>query len=236
MEDQQVRSNTFSEDGRLLQAEYAIKNVSKAGTIAGVACADGVVLVGVNILPSVTLEKIYCIDAHTYCAVAGVFSDALRLVKYARLRSATIGEELGVPPRLSVVCEAVARTKQRFTHMGGTRPFGVSFLYAGVEDGRPALYSTDPSGTLNAWRAWAFGLDADAINTGLRNDPPAAEMRAADGVAFLLRAMGRARETPPEMADRLEVLVHGQDGARMLRTEEVRAVLEQLQGERRSSE
>jgi len=230
MESQQTTSNTFTEDGRLLQAEYAIKNVSKAGTIVGMVCLDGVILVGINTAVSPTAEKIYKLSDSSYCAVSGIFSDALRLIKYARLTSANIREIIERDPSPETLTNAIAREKQRYTQSSGSRPFGVSFLYAGYEDDRYVLYSTDPSGTVNKWRAWSFGTNEDTINSGLVNDLPEQCMGLEEGLVALLKTISKARENTPDVSKLMEVLLFKSDGARMLKADEIDAVLSRLEG------
>ncbi|MBI4018439.1 MAG: proteasome subunit alpha, partial [Candidatus Aenigmarchaeota archaeon] len=53
----------------------------------------------------------------------------------------------------------ISDRKQRFTQLGGIRPYGVSLLIAGM-DGGPHLYETDPSGTIREWRAHSIGRGA----------------------------------------------------------------------------
>lgn len=223
--EQQPSSNTFTEEGRLLQAEFAIKNVSKAGTIIGMVCTDGVILLGINLAPASTIEKIYKINNTTYCAVSGIFSDALRLIKHARLESSNIAEEIGETPKISVLCDCVAEEIQKYTQYGGARPFGVSFLYCGIEDGKYALYSTDPSGTVNKWKAWAFGSDEEAINGSLRTDIPAEGLNMEEGLKFLLKSIKKVRECTEEIADLIEILKYNKDKAAMLSTEKVKEIL-----------
>jgi len=42
----------------------------------------------------------------------------------------------------------------------GVRPFGVSLLICGWDNGRPYLYQSDPSGAYFAWKATAMGKNA----------------------------------------------------------------------------
>ena len=51
----------------------------------------------------------------------------------------------------------VADRCQQFTQYGGVRPYGVSTITGGVKDGEAGVYQTDPSGTLNQWKAIAIG-------------------------------------------------------------------------------
>ena len=43
------------------------------------------------------------------------------------------------------------------TFCRGVRPFGVSLLMCGWDDGRPYLFQCDPSGAYFAWKATAMG-------------------------------------------------------------------------------
>lgn len=229
MNEQQINRNTFTDDGRLLQAEFAIKNVSKAGTIAGLVCTDGVILLGINPFKATTSEKIYQISEKVFLAVSGIFGDALRLIKFSRLECAKIKEIIGTYPKVSVLCNSISKEKQKYTQMVGARPFGVSFLFSGCEDNRYVLYSTDPSGTINRWKACCFGMDSDSINGGLRNDLPDDGMSLETGVVSLLRIIGKAREWSSDSAERMEILLFSENRSRMMGTEEIRAIIESIE-------
>ncbi|KAI4291962.1 20S proteasome subunit alpha 3 [Pancytospora philotis] len=231
MSEHETKSNSFTDDGRLQQVEYAIKGVSEAGTTVGLVCTDGVVLVGINPAPTQLREKIYRLNSSTYCLVAGIFSDSMRLVKYARLASAKVKDKICADPRTSVVCELVAREKQLYTQRAGARPFGVSFLYCGHEDDEYALYSTDPSGSINRWRAWAFGTHEDVINGTLRNELPPQPLPLEQGVAALFKILTKARENPPDLAQRMEILLYQRDSARFMSTGDIEALIDRAESE-----
>lgn len=90
-----MSSNTFSEEGRLLQTEYAIKNVAKGGTIIGLVCTDGIILLGINKTELVDEnEKIYKINPNVYISVCGLFGDAMLLKKYGQIKAQEFLEEL----------------------------------------------------------------------------------------------------------------------------------------------
>lgn len=233
MGDKQTTRNIFSSDGRLLHAELAFKNVGEAGTVAGLVCTDGIVIIGINHTKSLTIEKIYKINDETYACVAGIFSDALRLIKYARLKSANIYELTGSVPKISVLCENIAKEKQLYTQLEDARPFGVAFLYSGYEEGGYVLYSTDPSGTVNRWKACSFGLDCDKINGELRNFLYDAEKTSTEqGLIDLMNAIGKAREWASDVAERMEVLLYSKNDSRMMKTEEIKDLLKRLEGEK----
>lgn len=232
MAEKQTTGNTFTEEGRLSQVEFAIKSVGEAGTIMGIACTNGVVLVGVNNVKSTSVEKIYKVNEKTYVAVSGIFSDALRLLKYARVTSAEIEEEIGKCLKTSVLCELVSKVEQEFTQMAGSRPYGVAFLYTGYENDEYVLFSTDPSGTINKWRASSFGMDSEAINSCLRNEVTETMLNIDEGVNLLLKAYGRAKEWTPDLRERLEILKFTHDGSKLLDMEEIKKLVEKIEAEK----
>jgi 20S proteasome subunit alpha 3 len=230
-EDASVKTNTFNEEGRLPQVEFAIKNVSEAGTIIGYVCTDGIVLLGVNKAEiRDQREKIYQISEDIYCAVSGLFGDAMRLKRFAQIKTQNVLEEYGVECPAYVLCESVGQKKQRFTQYGGSRPFGVSFLYAGVDKDGYVLYSTDPSGTVNRWRGVCFGESEDGINNGLRNDIPKQPMEMKEAIVEVLKIYGKVRECGPREADKMEILYFSKDRKRYLERGEIRELLRHVEG------
>ena len=46
---------------------------------------------------------------------------------------------------------------QRYTQSNGVRPFGISFLIVGFDEGKtPKLYQTEPAGTYHEWKVRAL--------------------------------------------------------------------------------
>ncbi|CDY19309.1 BnaC01g31710D [Brassica napus] len=84
------RTTIFSPEGRLYQVEYAMEAIGNAGSAIGILSKDGVVLIGEKKVTSKLLqtstssEKMYKIDDHVACAVAGIMSDANILINTAR--------------------------------------------------------------------------------------------------------------------------------------------------------
>jgi 20S proteasome subunit alpha 3 len=59
--------------------------------------------------------------------------------------------------------------KQYYTQIGGSRPFGAAFLFAGYDkNNKFQLYSTDPSGNYAGWKATAIGSNHVAANSFLK--------------------------------------------------------------------
>ncbi|MFX1409921.1 MAG: archaeal proteasome endopeptidase complex subunit alpha, partial [Promethearchaeota archaeon] len=106
-------------------------------------------------------EKIFKIDDHIGVAIAGLTADARVLIDRARVQAQinllNYDEKISVKDSTLNICEY----KQVFTQNAGVRPFGVSFLIAGIDSNDiPSLYLTDPSGAMWGYKAFAIGSGA----------------------------------------------------------------------------
>lgn len=156
----------FSPEGRLFQVEYAIEAVRR-GTTAIVCKNKNSVVFAVEKRSSElqadmeSSEKIFKIDDHIGVAIAGLTADARVLIDRARVQAQvnllSYDEKISVKDSTLNICEY----KQAFTQNAGVRPFGVSFLIAGIDSNdKPSLYLTDPSGALWSYFAFAIGSGA----------------------------------------------------------------------------
>jgi proteasome alpha subunit len=150
----------FSPEGRMYQVEYARKAVEKATTVVGVVFDKGVVLAASRTLQKLlvpeSIEKISKIDHHIGIASCGILADSRVLIDFARVRAQVNRITYSEPIEISMLVKDICDRKQRFTQMGGIRPYGVSLLVAGMTD-TEHLFETDPSGTLREWNAHAVG-------------------------------------------------------------------------------
>lgn len=157
------RSSTmFSPDGRLLQVEYARKSVRQGTTSLGIVCKDGVLLLADKrildkLIIGTSIEKVFQVDDHIGASATGFLMDGRVLIERAQLISqqhrVTYDSSMDV---VSLVKE-IADMKQAFTQYGGARPFGVSILFAGVDDEGAQLYLTDVTGIFFQYKATAIG-------------------------------------------------------------------------------
>lgn len=76
-------------------------------------------------------------------------------------------------------CTSHASVSVCVSVFSGVRPFGVSLLVAGFDDGKPGLYQVDPSGSYWAWKASALGKNMMTAKTFL-------EKRQVHGLEFTL--------------------------------------------------
>ncbi|EIJ88361.1 20S proteasome subunit alpha 3 [Nematocida parisii] len=188
MDDMDKHTNTFSEEGRIHQVEYAIKSISSAGPAIGIKCTDGIVLLGKAIDDALTLtqdEKVYQINDNTVVIVSGLYADSNLLVNYTRViaQEYLMKYEQNMSPRQ--ISMALCKTMQKYTQGGGMRPFGVSFMFAGWNaKGEYSLYSVDPSGTLSDYTAHAFGEGDKAILAVLDEHKPSNPLSQGIELAF----------------------------------------------------
>ncbi len=188
----------FSPDGRLYQVEYAREAVKRGTASIGVRTEDGVVLVVDKrtrspLLEGSSVEKLHKVDDHVGAASAGHVADARKLVDHARQQSQVERVRYDEPIGVRTLTKEVTDHIQQYTQVGGARPFGVALLIAGVSDGEPRLFETDPSGTSNEWKAVAIGSDRSAIQEFLE-DEYEADLTLDEGVDLALRALSEGRD------------------------------------------
>jgi proteasome alpha subunit len=144
-----------------------LEAVRRGKTAVGIKATNGVVI-GVHkeatspLMDLEQIQKIYVIDKHIGCAIAGLHADARILVDFARVQSQINQITYGEPIDVEVLTKKVCDLKQQYTQVGGIRPFGVSLLIVGVDKQGPQVFTTDPSGSYWSWRATAIGFNSDA--------------------------------------------------------------------------
>jgi len=171
------RTTIFSPEGRLYQVEYAMEAISHAGTALGILASDGIVIAAEKKLtskllePSKSSEKMYMIDEHVACAVAGITADANILINQARLHAQRYRFSYQEPQPVEQLVQSLCDEKQAYTQYGGLRPFGVSMLYAGWDKTFGfQLYKSDPSGNYNGWKATCIGANNQAATSLMKQE------------------------------------------------------------------
>jgi len=199
----------FTPDGRLLQVEYARKTVSQGTAAIGIVCKDGVVLITDKrltdklVVPS-SIEKIHQIDEHIGSTMSGLVSDGRVLMERAQTEAQkhkiVYGEPVDVPSIVRNLCNYM----QFYTQYGGTRPFGVSLLIAGVNH-KPVLYITELSGVYFEYKAVAIGEGSDLATKILEasyKDSISMDQGIKLGVKIIKKILGNRFK-----AQRLEIAV-----------------------------
>lgn len=165
----------FSPDGHLLQVEYAEKTVRLGSASIGIVCKDGVVIIADKrirdkLIASESAHKIFEIDGHVMASFAGMLADARILIDQAQILAQQNRVTYGSPAEPIILIRMLADKQQAFTQYGGARPFGVAVMLAGVNKGKPSLYTSDVTGNYLAYKANAIGENDERIREILRRD------------------------------------------------------------------
>jgi proteasome alpha subunit len=182
----------FSPDGRLFQVEYAKEAVKRGTTCLGISFKDGVVLATIkqnmSLMVSTSMEKIFQVDEHIGAVAAGFLADARVLVNQSRVRAQVHKITYEEPADVWTIARVIGDRMQVSTLYAGLRPFGVSFLVAGVDKMGSHVIEADPSGTLFEWQAYALGRGAIVANKILKQKwkPNMSEKDAIDLAADIL--------------------------------------------------
>ena len=163
----------FSPQGHLLQVEYAEKTVRLGSASIGMVCEDGVFIIADmrvedKLICQESASKIYEIDNHIVCSVAGIVSDARVLVDRAQVLAQQHKITYDSPIEPELIIKDISNLKQQFTQYGGARPFGVSLMVAGINQKKPELYTSDITGNYLSYYTNSIGENDDKIKDKLR--------------------------------------------------------------------
>jgi proteasome alpha subunit len=181
----------FSPEGHLLQVEYAEKTVKLGSNSIGLVCKDGVIIVADkrirdNLIAPESAVKVFEVDEHVMATAAGIASDARVLVDKARLLAQQHRVSYGTPIDPVSVIQMIADNKQMYTQYGGSRPYGVAIMIAGVSKGKNHLYTSDITGNFFAYRANSIGENDEQIKEELRKNWNET-MSMEDGIRFTMK-------------------------------------------------
>ncbi|KAJ1922221.1 Proteasome subunit alpha type-2 [Mycoemilia scoparia] len=153
---------TFLKKGELGQIGNALAAVRKGHTSVGIRGKNTVVIATKisdesALVDNDSLEHVAIICDNIGMVYSGLSPDFRVLVAKARKIAQEYKLDMGEYPPATILVKKIASVCQEFTQMGGVRPFGVSILIAGFDDGKPSLYQVDPSGLYFRWKATAIG-------------------------------------------------------------------------------
>ena len=161
----------------IIQVEYAIEAINNAGTCVGLLASDGIVMASERRLtsgllaPGKTSEKTYPLAQHICVNVAGMTADANILIEKARIHAGRYYSVYQENIPVEQLVENVCNKKQQYTQIGGLRPFGVAFLFAGYDEHYGfQLYQSDPSGNYSGWKATVIGANNQAGKSILKSE------------------------------------------------------------------
>ncbi|MEB3851750.1 MAG: archaeal proteasome endopeptidase complex subunit alpha [Desulfurococcales archaeon] len=187
----------FSPEGRLYQVLYASEAVRQGWTSLGLRTDSFVVLAAEKrrfsrLLDLEEMEKIYKIDDHIGATFAGIGGDGRVLIDYIRLAAIRHRLVYGEAAGIEYIVRAVADLKQAYTQHGGVRPFGVSLIIGGVEDGKTRLFRTEPGGQYFGFYAVAVGMGEEAV-MGVFEKKYRRDMNLEEALDLVAEAILRAR-------------------------------------------
>eukprot|EP01094_Clydonella_sp_ATCC50884_P005990 TRINITY_DN1499_c0_g1_i2.p2 TRINITY_DN1499_c0_g1~~TRINITY_DN1499_c0_g1_i2.p2 ORF type:complete len:221 (-),score=84.27 TRINITY_DN1499_c0_g1_i2:237-899(-) len=213
--------------------------ISHAGACVGILATDGVVLAAEKRVTSKLLEpemrsdKMFQVDDHIACAVAGITADANILVNWIRRAAQQYTYNYQEPEPVELLVRDLCDLKQGYTQYGGLRPFGVSFLYAGWDRRHNfQLYHSDPSGNYAGWKATAIGNNNQAAQSLLKQEyKEEMDMEAACKLA--LQVIGKTMDSTNVQPEKLEfctlTLEDGKPVYKELSNEEVEAIINSVE-------
>merc|ERR1711871_1429695 len=228
------RTTIFSPEGRLYQVEYAMEAISHAGAAIGILGTDGVVLAAEKKVTSKLLEqdsgqtseKMYLVDEHIACAVAGLRSDANILINNARLTAQRHMFKYDEPMPVEQLIQQICDLKQGYTQFGGMRPFGVSFLFAGYDKHFGyQLYRSDPSGNYGGWKATAIGANHSSAQSILKQDYKE-DLNLDGALQLAIKVLSKTMDSTQLTPDKLEFATLSDAGYKILSEPELQALLD----------
>ncbi|NCN86703.1 archaeal proteasome endopeptidase complex subunit alpha [archaeon] len=163
----------FTPEGHLLQVEYAEKTVRLGSASIGMRCKDGIFILADKriedkLIVKESASKIYEIDSHIICSVAGIVSDARVLIDKIQVLSQQHRMTYDTEIEPELVIKEISSLKQQFTQYGGARPFGVSMMILGMQDGKGKVYVSDVTGNYFEYYANAIGENDSKLKEKLR--------------------------------------------------------------------
>merc|ERR1711988_542576 len=206
--------------------------IGHAGAAIGVLAKDGVVLaaekkITAKLLESdKTSEKMYMVDSHIACAVAGIRADANILINHARLTAQRHQFKYDEPMPVEQLIQQICDLKQGYTQYGGQRPFGVSFLFAGYDKHFGyQLYQSDPSGNYGGWKATAIGQNHSSAQSTLKTDYKE-DMDLQEALVLAVKVLSKTMDSTQLTPDKLEFATLSADGYKIVSDEILGQLLE----------
>ncbi|MES1906782.1 MAG: hypothetical protein MHM6MM_000020 [Cercozoa sp. M6MM] len=159
----------FSPAGRLHQLEYTMNAVDKGTAVVGMRSQKIAVLGALrrqNEPLSAHHDKLFAIDSHVCVGIAGLVSDARRLVRHMQESCLNHKYVFGSSMPANRLALEVADDAQELTQSNsGFRPYGVGLLMVSHDKTGPHLHEILPTGDYFEYKAHAFGNRSQAART-----------------------------------------------------------------------
>ncbi|MEM0100598.1 MAG: archaeal proteasome endopeptidase complex subunit alpha [Desulfurococcaceae archaeon] len=158
----------FSPDGRIYQVEYAFEAVRRGWTTLGLKTKTAIVIAAEKrkispLQDEKSVQKVFKIDDHIGASYAGMAGDGRILLDYAIQKALIHRFYYDEPIPVEYLAKLVCDVKQLYTQHAGVRPFGVSIIFAGIDDRGPQVYMTEPSGRYVGYYVAAIGEKSNTI-------------------------------------------------------------------------
>lgn len=211
------RTTTFTPDGRLMQVDYVLERINKCATAVGIKTDEGVVLAArrrerhtladkpVSEINNLSGDKLFAVDRHLAIAAAGLESDAMKFIDYARYLAHDHRATYQEPFLAEDLCQRLCDQCQQNSQKGGMRPFAVAFLVAAWDRHHGfQLYQTDPGGNYGAWNAYAMGENQATADSILKTDwKPTLTLK--EGLMLAVKVLAKTGDVVTPSPDRLEI-------------------------------
>lgn len=165
----------FSPDGRIYQVEYAFEAVRRGWTVLGLKTTTAVVIAAEKrkislLIDERSVQKVFKVDDHIGASYAGMAGDGRILLDYAIQKALLHRFYYDEPIPVEYLAKLVCDVKQLYTQHAGVRPFGVSIIFAGIDERGPQVYMTEPSGRYLGYYAAAIGEKSNTISEFLEKN------------------------------------------------------------------
>ncbi len=218
------RGVMFNPDGRLFQVEYAKEAVRKGATSIGMIGKDSIVFVAHKVVTEplaipLTVQKVFRIDSHIGATYSGLVADGLHIIDRARLVAQNHRLVYEDVKSVESITKEIASYMMQATQYGGLRPYAVSLLLGGMDNG-PMLYEIEPGASM-------LGYKADAIGSGKKTATEILvkeykdNMSTEDCIALGIKIIKKVSEAKL-IADSMDVgCIRDGEGYRLLETDEL---------------
>ncbi|MEM4481275.1 MAG: archaeal proteasome endopeptidase complex subunit alpha [Desulfurococcaceae archaeon] len=158
----------FSPDGRVYQVEYAFEAVRRGWTTLGMKTRSTAIVAAEKrkispLTDERSIQKVFKLDDHVGASYAGMAGDGRILLDYAIQQALLHRFYYDEPIPVEHLAKLVCDVKQIYTQHAGVRPFGVSIIFAGVDELGSHVFMTEPSGRYLGYYATVIGEKSNTV-------------------------------------------------------------------------
>lgn len=224
---------TYSQDGRIIQVEYAMKACSLGTTTIGVRLSDCAIIISEKKLLSslqnpLSIKKHFKIYDTIVAGISGVSGDAPTIISKCQNiclnHEKLFSEQISAEKLMEDICDlALKFSESEHSKRIFSRPFGVSLLVACFEKGKPHLYSIDPSGSYLEYKAKAIGA-ASEVSENLLEDQYSS-YKDKEGCLRSMLGILKGVMKDKLTSNNVEVSIVSENGVEMLTPDEIKGYI-----------